>query len=87
MSIQRVETLAHKIELIKAGAHAKKLSEEAGQIQKDILKLSSKFKTLNTLWSTLYRSHLKNLRTKAGEFDKSWKLLQEEFDRIRKLAE
>jgi DNA recombination protein RmuC len=80
-------TLAHKIELIKAGAHARKLSEEAGRIQKDIRKLASHFKTVRGLWSTLYDTHLKNLRGKATEFDKSWKKLEEEFDRIENLAD
>lgn len=80
-------TLAHKIELIKAGAHAKKLSEEAGRVQEDILRLSTKFKTLNSLWSKIYKTHLKNLRGNAADFDKAWKSLQDEFDRIRKLAD
>jgi DNA recombination protein RmuC len=79
-------TLGHKMELIKAGVHAKKLSEEAQKVQGQILRLGSHFKKLNQLWSTLYDTHVNHLKGKADEFESSWKLLREEFDRIESLT-
>lgn len=80
-------TLSHKIELIKAGVHAKKLSEEADRIQKDILRLASRFKEIDDLWSTLYETHLRNVKGRSDDFDASWKLLREEFRRIETMSD
>ena len=80
-------TLAHKVELIKAGVHAKKLSEQAERIRDDILRLASHFEEVDKLWNTFYGTHLKNMRQKADQLNKTWSLLGEEFDRIRKLSE
>ncbi len=80
-------TISHKIELIKAGVHAKKLSEEAVRIQKDILKLASHFKMVDNLWSTLYETHVRNLKGRADDFESSWRLLRDEFSRIETLSE
>jgi DNA recombination protein RmuC len=80
-------TLSHKVELIKAGVHAKKLSEEAEKVKKDILKLSQRFREVGEVWRVFYRTHFKNLAGKAEELDEAYKRLQEEFDRISKLSE
>jgi len=78
-------TLSHKIELIKAGVHAKKLSEEAEKVKKDIIRLSQLFKEVDEVWRVFYRTHFKNLSGKAEELDEAYKKLREEFDRISKL--
>ena len=80
-------TLSHKIELIKAGVHAKKLSEEAEKVKKDIIRLSQLFRKVDEAWRVFYRTHFKNLSGKAEELDEAYKKLREEFDRISKLSE
>ena len=80
-------TLSHKVELIKAGVHAKKLSEEAEKVKNDILKLSQRFRKVDEVWRVFYKTHFKNLAGKAEELDEAYKRLREEFDRISKLSE
>lgn len=76
-------TLSHKIELIKAGVHAKKLSEEAENVRNDILKLDKHLTNIGELWSTLYETHLHRLKGKADDLEAALKLLQAEFKRIQ----
>ena len=80
-------TLSHKIELIKAGVHAKKLSEEAEKVKNDLLRLSQRFRNIDEVWRVFYRTHFRNLTGKAEELDEAYKRLREEFDRISKLSE
>jgi DNA recombination protein RmuC len=79
-------TLSHKIELIKAGIQAKKLSEEAEEVKKELLRLSKRFKTLDELWRVFYKTHLKNLIHKAEEVDEAYRDLREEFEKISKFS-
>ncbi len=80
-------TLSHKIELIKAGVHAKKLSEDAGQVRNNLIRLSQRFGEIDEVWRVFYRTHLKNLEGKAEELNEAYKKLREEFDRISKISE
>jgi DNA recombination protein RmuC len=76
-------TLSHKIELIKAGVHAKKLSEEAENVRNNMLKLDSHLNNIEELWSTLYETHLHRLKGKADDVETALKLLRAEFQRIK----
>jgi len=80
-------TLSHKIELIKAGVHAKKLSEDAEKVSKQIAGLSQRFGDIDEKWRVFYNAHLRNVGNKADELDEAYKKLREEFDRISKLPE
>lgn len=80
-------TLSHKIELIKAGVHAKKLSEEAEKVRNALVELSRRFEDIDKAWKVVYGTHLKNLVRKAEELDEAYKKLREEFDRVSKLSE
>ncbi len=80
-------TLSHKIELIKAGVQAKKLSEKAEKVEKDLISLSKQFENVDKVWQTFYKTHFKNLTNKAEELDKAYQKLRKEFDRISKLSE
>lgn len=80
-------TLSHKIELIKAGVHAKKLSEDAEKVRKNLLRLSQRFDQIDGIWRVFYSTHFKNLESKAEELDEAYKKLREEFDRISKISE
>ncbi|MFH1773753.1 MAG: DNA recombination protein RmuC [Methanobacteriota archaeon] len=80
-------TLSHKIELIKAGAHAKKLSEDAEKVRDNLVRLSQRFGKIDEVWRVFYRTHFKNLEGKAEELDEAYKKLREEFDRISKISE
>lgn len=79
-------TLSHKIELIKAGVHARKLSEQAEQIRNDIARLSQRFAEIDKNWQIFYETHLRNAERKAQELDKAYQGLREEFDKIARLS-
>lgn len=80
-------TLSHKIELIKTGAHAFKLSLEATRVRDDLVRLSRRFDEVEADWRILYRTHLKNMAGKAEDLDGAYSKLKEEFDRINRLAD
>ncbi len=75
-------TLATKIELIKAGVHAKRLSEGAQQVRDDLRALSQRFAALDGKWQILYGTHLSNAASKAGDVDRAYRALREEFRRV-----
>ena len=79
-------TLSHKIELIKAGVHARRLSEQAEKIRNDIARLSRRFSEVDRSWQVFYESHLRRATKKAEELDGAYKRLREEFDRISQLS-
>ncbi len=78
-------TFGHKIELIKAGVHARRLSEQAERVRNDIARLSQRFGEIDRSWRIFYDSHLKNAAKKAEEVDEAYRRVREEFDRISKL--
>ncbi len=80
-------TLSAKIELIKAGIHAKKLSEKAEEVRNDLISISRRFAEIDDKWRVLYETHLKNTVDKAAELDKSYKKIRDEFGRISKMPE
>ncbi|MDI3525626.1 MAG: recombination protein RmuC [Candidatus Atribacteria bacterium] len=80
-------TLSHKIELIKAGVNAKKLSEGAERVKNAIVKLSRQFESVDEAWRVLYKTHLKNLMGKAEELDEAYRKLREEFEKTANLWE
>jgi DNA recombination protein RmuC len=53
-------TLSHKIELIKAGVHAKKLTEDAEKVRNDLVRFEQRFSQIDKIWSVFYKTHLKN---------------------------
>ncbi|MCK4402886.1 MAG: DNA recombination protein RmuC [Dehalococcoidia bacterium] len=79
-------TLSHKIELIKAGVHAKKLSEEAESVRKDLNIISQRFYEIDELWRVFYSTHLRNAGERAEELDIAYKRLREEFDKISRMS-
>jgi DNA recombination protein RmuC len=80
-------TLSHKVELIKAGVHAKKLSEDAEKVRKVLLSLSQRFEAIDENWRVFYTTHLRNAVNKADDLDLAYKKLREEFDRVSKMSE
>ena len=80
-------TLSHKVELIKTGVHARKLSEEAERVKNDIAKLSHRFEDVDRAWNVLYQTHLRNASNKADELDQAYTKLRNEFDRIASLSD
>ncbi|MCD6463061.1 MAG: DNA recombination protein RmuC [Thermotogae bacterium] len=77
-------TLSHKIELIKAGVHARKLSEEAEQVKRYLLELARHFEELERTWNVFYKTHLRNLTNKAEELKNVYDKLSRSFDDIRR---
>ena len=80
-------TLYHKIELIKTGVHARKLSEDAEKVRNNIINISKAFKGIDNTWRVLYDVHLRNATKKAEEVDKAYKNIREEFDKVSKLGD
>jgi DNA recombination protein RmuC len=80
-------TLAHKVELIRAGVHAKKLSEEAERVMNQIIRLSHLFNNVDKDWKIFYETHLRQASKKAEDLDEDYKMLRAEFDRIKNFAE
>jgi DNA recombination protein RmuC len=80
-------TLAHKVELIKAGVYAKHLTDEAENIRAEIIRLSRGFKKIEEEWQIFYQSHFDNLYKKARDVDLAYKKLRDEFDQIARLSD
>lgn len=80
-------TLSTQIGLIKAGVHAKKLSERAEEVKNDLIRIARRFIEIDKMWNVFYETHLKNTVGKADELDASYKKLRDEFDRIAKMPE
>jgi DNA recombination protein RmuC len=80
-------TLSAKIELIRAGIQAKKLSEQAEDVKNDLLRISRGFTEIDDKWRLLYETHLKNAVDRAADLDRSYKKLRDEFDRISKIPQ
>ncbi|MEW5802104.1 MAG: DNA recombination protein RmuC [bacterium] len=80
-------TISHKIELIKAGVHARKLSEETEKVKENLWKISRGFREIDEKWRVFYETHLRNAGRKAEELDAAYQKLREEFDRISRLSQ
>ena len=78
-------TLAHKIELIRAGVHARRLSEQAEKVRKDIIELSRQFDAVDQAWRVFYNTHFRNAANKADELDVAYRRVRETFDQIARL--
>ena len=74
-------TLGHKLELIKAGVQARKLSEEASEILEHLDRLDHRFEAFEEEWSTLER-HISNAHGKAEDVDRELNRMRDTFDRI-----
>lgn len=74
-------TFGHKLELIRADVQARKLSEQAEDIQAKLQELAERFDDVEDEWSTLYR-HLSNAKDRADDVDREYDRLRAEFDRI-----
>ena len=80
-------TLSAKIELLRAGIQAKKLSEKAEEVKNDLIVISRRFAEIDDKWRVFFGTHLQNATLQAEELDKSYKKLRDEFDRISKIPE
>lgn len=78
-------TLTHKIEIIKTGVHALRLSEQATEVKEALVRLRSRFEEHRQKWEVLYTNHLKNLVNKADEVNQEYEKLRDEFERISRL--
>jgi len=78
-------TMSAKIALIRAGVHAKKLSEEAKDVLEKLGKLKVSFDGVDGKWQIFFNTHLKNLIKKASEVETAYQSLRGNFDTIQKL--
>lgn len=80
-------TLSHKIELIKTGVHARKLSEDTEKVRNEIIRIGEVFKNIDDSWRILYDTHLRNSIRKAEEVDRAYKNARDEFNKIAKMGD
>jgi len=78
-------TLAGKVELIKAGVQARRLNEDARQVQDDLRALGQRFEALDGEWQILYGTHLANASAKAAEVDRAYRALRQEFRQVARV--
>jgi len=78
-------TLGQKLELVKAGVHAQRLSEEALAVQERLQRLGQRFDEFADDWDTCVR-HLSNAKDRADDADAAFERLRSEFDRIDSLS-
>jgi len=78
-------TLAQKLELLKVGVHARRLSEQAEAVQERLQRLGRRFDAFDGEWSTFMR-HVGNAKNKADDADAELDRLRDEFDRIEDLS-
>ncbi|MFB6086562.1 MAG: DNA recombination protein RmuC [Halodesulfurarchaeum sp.] len=74
-------TLGHKLELLKTGAQARKLSEEAEAVLEHLSELGASFEAVEEEWGTLER-HLDNATKKADDVERELSGVRDAFDRI-----
>lgn len=79
-------TLLQRIQLIKTGIQAQKLTEKAEAIQDKLYVLKSRFGKVKGKWDTFYR-HVKNAKNKADELDQAYDQLREEFNKLYRLED
>ena len=78
--------LTFKIELIKTGVLAQKLSEDTAKVRDEIIRLSGQFKELDESWRIFYNTHFNHALVKAEEVDQRYKRLRGEFNKISVFA-
>lgn len=78
-------TLTQKLDLVQAGVHAKRLSEQAEQVQDQLRRLGRRFDAFEDDWDT-FMTHVGNAKNKADDADAALDRLREEFDRIEGLS-
>ncbi|MFW5921796.1 MAG: DNA recombination protein RmuC [Halodesulfurarchaeum sp.] len=78
-------TLGHKLELLKTGAQARKLSAEAEAVLEHLTELGASFEAVEEEWTTLER-HLDNASKKAEDVDRRLSRVRDAFDKIDRPA-
>lgn len=75
-------TLAHKVAIIRAGIHAKRLSEQAEYVHQEIIRLKQAFEEYDKKWKT-YMGHFTNAYKQIeGDLDKTYTRLRKAFEQI-----
>jgi len=74
-------TLGQKLELLRAGVRARRLSEQADAIREDLHRLRERFDAVEDEWSTLY-GHLRNAKNRADDLDGEYDRLRDAFERV-----
>ncbi|MFX0102305.1 MAG: DNA recombination protein RmuC [Candidatus Hodarchaeota archaeon] len=77
-------TMSQKVALIKAGVHAKKLSENAKYVVDKLKVLGDKFEQIDEEWRK-FHGHLKNAGNKAEDLKSAYTGLKDEFQNIKNI--
>lgn len=74
-------TLSHKIQLIKAGVTARRLSDQAEAVRREIVEIAGSFDELHEKWR-VFNTHFGNMRKKAEEVNEAYQKLKQRFENI-----
>ena len=77
-------TLGQKLQLVKAGVHAQRLTDRAEAVQSQLDTLSNRFDGVADDWDTCMR-HLRNALDRAEDADRAFDRLRTEFQRVDRL--
>ena len=77
-------TLGQKLQLVKAGVHAQRLTDRAEAVQSQLATLANRFDGVADDWDTAMR-HLRNALDRAEDADRAFDRLRSEFQRIDSL--
>lgn len=79
-------TIALNLNLLSVGLHALEISERAGQIQRNLGRLSKALSEVEDSWTTLH-THIENAYNKAGQVNDRYNRLKVVFERITQQEE
>ncbi len=77
-------TLSHKLELVKTGVHARRLSEKAERVRMDLERLGRAFREVEEVFR-VFEGHFRNAGRKVEELDRAYRKVRDEFDRLARL--
>ena len=78
-------TLTGKLDLVRAGVHARRLTEEAEAVQEQLRRLGRRFDDFEDEWGRFVH-HMDNAKKRADGADGEFRRLRDEFDRIEGLS-
>ncbi|RKZ24334.1 hypothetical protein DRQ20_07210 [bacterium] len=77
-------TLLHNLQLIRAGVHAKKLSEKAEKVANSLRALARGMEQVEEVWRKFY-THFTNAYNQASNVNDAYQRLKDEFEKIRRM--
>lgn len=77
-------TLLYNLQLIRAGIHAKKISEHAKMVADSLMALKRSMEQVENVWRKFY-THFTNAYNQASSVNDAYQRLKNEFEKIRRI--